>query len=69
MAEAKPFNVADSIHNVLESEWKNHHVYFEATEWKEDSTLKVKVTDYSDQNRAGFEHGFIDDAAKNLSAS
>ena len=69
MAEAKLFNVEDSIHNVLRSEEKNHHVYFEATEWKEDSTLKVKVTGYGDQNRVGFEREFIADGADNLSAS
>ena len=69
IAEVKLFNVADSIRNGLRSEEKNHHVYFEATEWKEDSTLKVKVTGYGDQNRVGFERGFIADAAKNLSGS
>jgi hypothetical protein len=67
VAEGKLINVADSIRRVLESEQKNHHVYFEATEWKDGSTLKVKVTGYGEQNRAGFERWFVYDAAKNKS--
>jgi len=69
MADGQWFNVANSIRNVLRSEEKFHHLYFEATEWKEDSTLKVKVTGHGEPNRAGFERGFIHNGAKNLSPS
>src|ERR1043166_5005806 len=67
VAEGKLINVADSISKALKSEQKNHHLYFEATGWKDGSTLKVKVTGYGEQNRAGFERWFLYYAAKNQS--
>ena len=69
VSEGKLINVADSILKVLESEQKNHHIYFEGTAWKEGSRLKVKVTGYGEQNRAGFERWFVYDTAKNQSVS
>jgi hypothetical protein len=69
VAEGKLINVADSIRKLLESEQKNHHVYFEASEWKDGSTLKVKVTGYGEQNRAGFERWFVYDVVTHQSMS
>ena len=65
MADGQWFNVANSIRNVLRSEEKFHHLYFEATEWKEASTLEVKVTGNSEPNRTGYERRLIHNGAKN----
>ena len=65
MAEGQWFNVANSIRNVLRCEEKFHHLYFEATEWKEASTLEEKVTGYSEPNRTGDERGLIHNGARN----